>query len=61
MLVALTESKLMLAKWKNGERLARALGVEIPKGHGFRRRYVTVRRIVQILERPTGDPLRAAR
>ena len=41
----------MRARWRNVARLARALGVPVPKGHGWRRRYVTVRRIAQVLDK----------
>jgi hypothetical protein len=47
----MTESQIMQARWRNVVRLARALGVEVPKWRNSRRRYVVVRRIVEALGR----------
>ncbi len=46
------EATLLAARWRNVVRLARALGVEVPKRCGRRRRRAVVRRVVAALYPP---------
>jgi hypothetical protein len=48
----LTESTLFEARWRNVVRLARALGVPVPKWCNRRRRRVVIRRVLEAVYPP---------